>query len=155
MPVEGLMGRKSRAVPGECRSLILELLSKRWMTQRELEEQLRWRFEGRTVRAQVRRLRREGGLSLLARTKLGEGLLGVPGTEYHGRPDLSPTSKSHLLSKEVILLLGRQPVPLGYREIAERLGVKGHVATAVLRGLSGEGKVERAGQGWVLRSPKR
>lgn len=146
-----LIRKKSRSSSRDCRSLLLDLLSKRWMTLKELEEQLQWRFDKRTVRAQVRRLQREGRLCILGRTRLGEGLLGTPKGSYQVRPDLSAPTLGLFLSQEVTRIVGDAGRPVGYREVAERLGIKAHVATAVLRGLAADGTIAKSGPGWEIK----
>jgi predicted DNA-binding transcriptional regulator len=148
---EGLSSKKNRSVSSECRTLELDLISKRWMTRREVEEQLQWRFESRTVRTQIRSLQRQGKICLCGRTNTGEGLLGTPGGRYRVRPDLSPPTVRALLSREIADLLRTETRALAYQEIAERLGVKAHITTAALRGLAKRGVVERKGGGWALK----
>src|SRR5512136_489808 len=131
-----LLGKKSRSASQECRSLILNLLSKKWMTMRELEEQLQWRFDGRTVRTQVRRLQRMGKLCVRGRTNLGGGLIGTPSGRYQARPDLSVPTMGLFLSQEITQLIEREMKPMSYREISEKLGIKAHVTTAILRELT-------------------
>jgi hypothetical protein len=150
-----LLGKKSRSASQECRSLMLDLLSKKWMTIRELEEQLQWRFDGRTVRAQVRRLQRMGKLCVRGRTNHGEGLIGTPSGRYQARPDLSVPTMGFFLSQEIAQLIERGAKPMNYREISEKLGIKAHVTTAVLRGLAGDGVVEKSGAGWKIKILKK
>lgn len=146
-----LLGKKSREKTKECRSLILDLVSKRWMTLRELEEQLQWRFDVRTVRTQVRALRRAERVSICGRTRQGEGLLGIPGGQYQSRPDLSVSTMKSLLYREISRTIESASRPMSYREISEKLGVRSHVVTAILRGLAAEGLVERGPGGWRMR----
>lgn len=134
---------------------MLDLITKKWMTMRELEEQLRWRFDGRTVKAQARTLQRTGKLCVRGRTKLGEGLLGTPDGRYQVRPDLSVPTMGLFLSQEITRLIEREAKPMNYREISERLGIKAHVATAVLRGLAGSGVVEKSRDGWKIKMLKK
>jgi len=151
----GLLGKRSRTASQECRSLELDLLSKRWMTLRELEEQLQWRFEARTVKSQARLLQREKKIFTCGRTSSGEGLLGTASGRYKMRSDLSTPTKRMLLSKEIVHLVGVATKPLNYKDISEKLGVKAHMATAALRGLAKEGAVEKKGDGWTLKAKTR
>jgi hypothetical protein len=146
-----LLGKRSRSSALECRALELDLLSKRWMTLQELVEQLQWRFERRTVKTQVRSLQREKKISICGRTNSGEGLLGTPNGRYKMRPDLSTPTKRILLSREIIHMIGVEAKPLNYKDISERLGVKTHIATATLRGLTKDGTIEKKGDGWTLK----
>jgi hypothetical protein len=147
-----LLGKRSRSVSQECRTLELDLLSKRWMTLRELEEQLRWRFDARTVKTQARSLQRGGKLCVCGRTVSGEGLLGTPDGRYKVRPDLSAPTARTLLSREILYLLRLGMKPLNYRDISERLGINAHVVIATMRGLAKEGSVEKKGDGWMLKA---
>lgn len=150
-----LLAKRSISASQECRALEVDLLSKKWMTLRELEGQLQWRFDARTVRTQARSLQREGRICVCGRTDSGEGLLGTPGGHYKMRPDLSAPTEKALLSKEIIRLIEAEGKPLGYKEISERVGVRAHVATAALRGLAKEGIVEKKGNGWVMKAGSR
>jgi hypothetical protein len=146
-----LLRKKRRSASQECRSLILNLLSKKWMTLQELEEQLKWRFDRRTVRFQARELQHEGKLSVLGRTKFGEGLLGLPTGHYHVRQDLSVSTMNLFLAREILYIMEGKEKPLTYREISEKLWIKGHVATAILRELASKGAVEKSGSGWKIK----
>ncbi len=146
-----LLGKRSRSASRECRGGVLELLSSRWMTLRELTEQLQWRFDARTVKRQVRSLQREERVCLRGRTISGEGLLGTPAGHYRMRSDLSTPTARNLLSTEILALLEGGGGTIDYREISGRLGIRTHVATASLRRLAKEGAVERHGGGWRRR----
>lgn len=146
---ERLLVKKSRSASKECRTLELDLLSKKWMTLRELEEQLRWRFEACTIRSQARSLQRGGKACVCGRTETGEGLLGTPDGIYKIRSDLSAPTVKKALSMQILRLIEVEAKPLDYKEISEKLGVRAHVATAALRALAKKGLVEKRGSKWA------
>jgi DNA-binding Lrp family transcriptional regulator len=59
------------------------------------------------------------------------------------------------LSQEIAQLIEREARPMNYREISEKLGIKAHVTTAVLRGLAGDQVVEKSGAGWKIKILKK
>jgi hypothetical protein len=146
------MVTRNRSLSQSCRSALLELLGERWLTVRELEDQLRWRFAPKTVASQIRSLQRSGFISVLGRTEKGEGILGMPQKSYLIRNDLSGPSKIAYLSKTISEMLASKPGrPLDHSEIAASLGISKHTAAAVLSRLSKQCLAERAKEGWKFK----
>jgi predicted transcriptional regulator len=141
---------KSKSVSLECREAITELLEKGWLTYKELAESLRWRFDSATVYTQLRSLQSKGTVKVLSRTKKGEGIFGLPNKFYSIRGDLSKLSKIRYLEETIFGILDNKGQPMGYQEITILLGVKRHVVTSILRGLTKKGSIRKVGGGWTL-----
>ena len=144
------ISHKSRRASGECRSEILELLSERWLTGRELQDELRWRFDPGTVYSKVRALERSKAIAVLGRTKNGEGVLGVPGAFYRIREDLSAPSKKMYISNTIRALLKDRC--MSYAEISDSTGIRKQAVSATLRELSRNGFVRRSGSQWASKT---
>jgi hypothetical protein len=147
--IEKIVSHKSRKFSEDCRAAILELLNKKWLTTQELREQLRWRYNQKTVNSQIRTLQRKGEILVLGRTTRGEGIFGISGRIYSVRDDLSSPTKTAHLSRAVVDLLRSEEHPMPYDWIANSLGVKKHEITAVLRELAKEKVVKKERNGWV------
>lgn len=143
------ISRKSRSASGECMARILELLNARWLTARELQEELRWQLDPRTVYSRIRVLERKRAITVLGRTKKGEGIFGIPGVFYRMRNDLSAPSKKEYVSYAIMTLLNDKDRT--YSEISESTGIEKHTVAAALRGLSRQGSVRRFGNLWTIR----
>ena len=147
------MATRKRSMAQACRSAILELIGEKWLTSRELEDQLRWRYVPKTVVAQIKSLQRRKSICVLGRNTRGEGILGIPGKIYPLRSDLSGPSRIFYLTKSISgMLESERGHPLEHAEIAVSLGISKHAAAAVLRELSKQGRAFRTKNGWVAKN---
>ncbi|MGQ9759916.1 MAG: winged helix-turn-helix domain-containing protein [Candidatus Methanomethylicaceae archaeon] len=147
-----LLITRSRKAAKECRSAILEALSKECLTYKELAERLKLRFSQRTVYVQLRLLRSKGIIETVCRREDGKAVFGLPGVSYTLREDLSKTSRVAYVKRLVLSFLISRSRPMSYVEIMRDMRLKRGVVTSALRDLKKRGMVERTAEGWVVRA---
>ena len=82
-------------------------------------------------------------------------MFGLPGKVYPIRGDLSGPSKVSYLAEAIRRILESKDRPVGYQEMANSLGVRGHVVTSVLREFARSGSIRKVEGGWTLAGGKR
>jgi len=142
--------RRDRARSARCRGELLAAFGGEWMTLDEAKSLLRWRFSEDEVAAQVRSLLASGEISLLARTRYGDGVYGLRGRAYAPRADLSYRCRKDASRRAVLDALagGKGLTPA---EVAAACGMSADRTRISLRDLARMSKVVKCGAVWRLR----
>ncbi|MBC7113448.1 MAG: hypothetical protein H5T34_05480 [Candidatus Methanomethyliales bacterium] len=146
-----LLNMKNRKLASECRSEILDLLSRECLTIREIISRLRLRFGERTVYSQLRSLRTRGDVISVCRLEDGTAVFGLPGIIYPVREDLSRSSRAAYIKNLILNFLKEKGRPITYLEIMSHFSLKRSIVTSALRDLKRKGKVIKTQGGWTLK----